>query len=327
MSEVVKLQTGYIPLNQIEENTVALRTVNRESIKYEELVDSVRVKGVLQPIRVKPSSDGHYILIDGLHRYSAAKDAGLSEILCVVDDQASEEETWEQQIIANSHRVDTKPIEYTHQLIRILSTNPTLTESDLAEKLACSRDFIKQRLSLKRITNEKIQELIEDGTIKLSNAYTLAMLPEEEQDNFIQEAISQPGNKFAAQVAERLKEIKSSTKKGEKPEKREFAPVDILRKGSEIKKVRDNVVEVAVAIIEVAKATTALEGFELGIRWVLNRDPISEQSQFEKYQADQDLKEKKKKEQQDLRAKQRAAAEEARNAVAAEAAVGVETDD
>jgi ParB family chromosome partitioning protein len=74
-----------VPLAKIRENPVALRQVNRGTESYLELVDSIKQEGVLNPIVVRPMVDPEtdeefFGLIDGLHRYTAAQDAGLDTI-------------------------------------------------------------------------------------------------------------------------------------------------------------------------------------------------------------------------------------------------------
>lgn len=94
-----------IPLRQIRENPVALRAVNRTSDGYVELVDSIKRNGVYNGILVREVKDPDsgevlYGLIDGLHRFSAAQDAGLTEIPAQVRSMA-DAEVLEAQVIAN----------------------------------------------------------------------------------------------------------------------------------------------------------------------------------------------------------------------------------
>lgn len=78
-----------IPLKEIQENPVALRAVKRKSEKYVELVDSIRKVGILNPISVREvkhpeTNQMFYAVLDGLHRFTAAGDAGMTEIPCHV---------------------------------------------------------------------------------------------------------------------------------------------------------------------------------------------------------------------------------------------------
>ena len=73
-----------VALDKIRENPVALRSVNRDSETYRELVKSIRENGLLSPITVRQTDGPFFELIDGLLRFSACKDAGILEIDVVV---------------------------------------------------------------------------------------------------------------------------------------------------------------------------------------------------------------------------------------------------
>ena len=75
-----------IPFGQIIEPWVVLRVVNRESVEYLELRDSLAVVGPLNSICVRPSvrRPGHYEVVDGLYRYTAACELRLPALPCIV---------------------------------------------------------------------------------------------------------------------------------------------------------------------------------------------------------------------------------------------------
>ena len=132
-----------ITLSEIRENKAALRQVNRQSEEYVELVESVRENGVFNAIVVRPivdeeTKETYYGLVDGLHRYSAACDAGQKTIPASVLD-LTDAESLEAQIIGNIHKIETKPVEYSRSLQRLMAANPLLTISDMASKLSKSK--------------------------------------------------------------------------------------------------------------------------------------------------------------------------------------------
>ena len=152
-----------VAVSEIRENPVALRTVNRESEDYLGLVDSIKTKGFLGAITVRPKKDAetgadYYELVDGLHRFSASRDAGIEEINVDVV-SLDDDQTLEAQIMTNIHKVETRPIEYSRQLTRILARNPLMTEAELATKLGKSAQWIAERLGLTKISNANIQTL------------------------------------------------------------------------------------------------------------------------------------------------------------------------
>ncbi len=262
----------------IRTNKVALRNVDRESEAYQGLVASIREKGWWGTITVRERIDeetqeAYYEIVDGLHRYTAAKEAGVEEIgIDIVD--LEEDEVLEAQLMANIHKIETKAKEYSEQLRRIIARNPMMTEAELGKKIGKSAAWIRQRLSLNKITNEQISQLINSGKIGLSNAYVLAKLPNEEQPNFVDLAMNEPPKKFAAQVAKRVKEINEEKRKGRDAKPAEFQPVAHLRKFSEVRAEFEEP-KVAQILVSELGLTDPLQAFKMGVAWALHMDPKS----------------------------------------------------
>jgi ParB family chromosome partitioning protein len=271
-------------LSDIRENDVALRTVNRESESYLGLVESIRSKGFIGAISVREREDGdgtsYYELIDGLHRFNASKDAGREDINVDVVD-LDEDQVLEAQIMANIHKVETKPIEYTRQLKRILTRNPLMTESELAGKLGKSTSWISGRLSLNKLSSDQARELVDQGKIGLSNAYALAKLPPEEQADWLDRAVTLPPDEFIPATTERLKQIREARKAGKEAGPAEFVATPHLQKVSAFKAELESP-EVGPALCSQNGVTTAADGFAMGIKWALHMDPDSIEVQKEK---------------------------------------------
>ena len=228
-----------VKISEIRENPVALRTVQRESEEYLGLVASIKEKGFLGSITMRPQKDPEteeefYELVDGLQRFNAAKDAGLTEIPANII-SLSDALVLEAQIVTNIHKVETKPAEYTAQLKRILAANPLMTEAELAKKLGKSAQWINQRLSLTKISNEEIIGMVNEGKICLANAYALAKLPPEEQPQFVDRATTQAPDEFVPAVQTRAKEIREARRKGLDSAPIEFTPTPHMRKLGELK--------------------------------------------------------------------------------------------
>lgn len=268
-----------IKISEVRKNPVALRAVDRESESYIGLRDSVRLRGVLNPINVREREeivDGEsiafYELCDGLHRYTAAVDAGLEELnvqILSLDDA----EVLEAQIMANVHRIDMKPVEYTRQMNRIFAGNPTMTISDMAVRLCKSPAWVSQRLGLLKLETS-VAELVDAGKITISNAVVLAKLPHEEQVNFVDSAMSLPSDEFAPQVQARAKELRDAARQGRVPGEVTFEPT------ARVQKMADLLAElktpaVGPAICAQNKAKTADQGFALGVQWAVKMDPAS----------------------------------------------------
>jgi len=284
----VPFVVGMVNIALIRESEVALRAVNRQSEKYLMLVESIRRQGVLNAICVREVKDpvsGNivYGLVDGLHRFTAAKDAGLIEIparVTTLDDR----ELLEAQIIANIHKVETKPVEYTKQMMRILAGNPLMTRRELAGRLAQTEAWISQRLNLLKLS-PKIQELVDTDRIRLSNAYALAKLPAEEQIDFVDRAMTDTPQVFVPSIYNRVKEIKDAKQKGKDAAPAEFTPTIHLQKLSDVKKMYESPEEMAGMICNAQGAKSVLDGFKAAISWCLHMDDLSIRSAEVDYNA------------------------------------------
>lgn len=251
----------FIALGDIRPNPVALRQVDKDGVAYNEIVNTIPLVGILNPISVRwvtqtitdeegnpilddagvEISESFYKLVDGLHRYTAATEAGLEEIPCQILTGAMDETAeLSAQVIANLMRVETKNSEFTRQIVRLLQKNPTWTESDIAEKLGASTSFIKARLSLQKITNEEIHTLIDNGTIPMSNAYALAKLPPAHHAEFVQQAIEQSAAEFSGLIKARVKEINAAKREGREASDEFKGAVPRGRKVTELTGILEN---------------------------------------------------------------------------------------
>ena len=291
-----------VSLKDIRPNEVALRAVNRESEAFLGLVESIRQQGFFGAITVRPrideeTNEQYLELVDGLHRFTAAKDAGLSEINVDICD-LSTDQVLEAQLMANVHKIETKPVQYSQQLLRILARNELMTEAELADKLGKSPQWISQRLGLIKIENEEIQRLVNEGKISLSNAYALAKLPAAEQVDFVDRAMTLAPDEFVPTCQARAKELRDAKRAGKDADQAEFAPTAHLQSLSEIK---GELATGEIAKILCSGLGSAQEGFNMAMRWTLHLDPNSVEAQRAKdeerkrLRADANLKRDKEK--------------------------------
>ena len=260
-----------IKLAEIRENKAALREVDRTSTAYAELVDSIAAEGILNPILVREAVDeetgaSYFALVDGLHRVAAAKDAGISEIPALIKDIEAGKALIAQWM-TNFHRIETKPHEYAQALRRMLSAEPTLTITELAGRLTIAASFISQRLGLLKLAGP-IAKLVDDGKISLVKAYALAKLPEEEQGNFLDLAMTAPATDFVAQVQEREKAIREAKRQGKDAKPIEFVVVARIRKMKDMQAELEN----AQYASEICDSEDQIAGFKSGVMWALSLD-------------------------------------------------------
>jgi len=313
-----------VPVSMIRPNAVALRAVNRESEAYLGLVESIKRQGFKGAITVREKKDAEsgekfYELIDGLHRFTAAMDAGVTEINVDIGTY-SDVEALESQIMANLHKVETRPAEYGRQLVRLFSANPTLSKAEVGANIGKSTSWIDKILHLNKIESDDIRGLIDEGKVTLANAFALSKLPVEEQPEYLDRAMTLPSEEFVPMVNQRVKEIRAAKRTGRDPQAAVFTPTAHMRKLAEIKEVMDDV-KPLLALAKDLKIKTVEESLGLAISWVLNMDPISVEQQKAKYEAQQ--KERKAASEQrkkDRAARKLAAAEKAQKEAAKTAA-------
>ena len=137
--------------------------------KLQELTDSVRERGLIQPIIVRPSKDG-YELVAGERRLRAAKALGWTEIPAIVR-QATNRESLELSLLENIQRDDLNPIEQARAYER-LSTEFGLTQEAISKATGKQRSTIANTLRLLKLP-DKIITAIRAGTITAGHAKAL----------------------------------------------------------------------------------------------------------------------------------------------------------
>lgn len=142
------------------------------------LVESVREKGVLEPLLVRylPESE-KYMIISGERRYHAARTAGLSEVPCIEKD-ADDAETLELALIENLQRKDLSPFEEADG-IQSLGERFALTHEEIARKIGKGRSSITESLALRTIPDPVKALAIEKGVLSKSQLLQVARQPSE----------------------------------------------------------------------------------------------------------------------------------------------------
>jgi ParB family chromosome partitioning protein len=161
-----------IPLDSVSPNPYQARTVwNEEDLQ--ELTDSIRANGIIQPIVVRPFQ-GRYQLIAGERRYRAAGMAGLSEIPALVR-EVTDEQLFEWSLVENIHRRDLNAIERARAYQRYLAAF-SLTQADAAERLGEDRSVIANHLRLLDLPDE-LKQMLADGRLTMGHARAILGLP------------------------------------------------------------------------------------------------------------------------------------------------------
>lgn len=168
-----------LPIDKVFPNKNQPRKLFDKS-SLEELAQSIRENGVLQPILVRQIGD-NYQIVSGERRYRASKLAGMKSIPAVVR-RLSEEKTMLAALIENIQRQDLNPVEEARTL-RDIILNYGLTHDQLAEKVGKSRSALTNRLRLLQLPPE-VQIMVADGRISAGHAKMLAGLKDNETIRF-----------------------------------------------------------------------------------------------------------------------------------------------
>jgi ParB family transcriptional regulator, chromosome partitioning protein len=166
-----------IPLDKIRPNPDQPRKFIGE---LKELTDSIKEKGVLEPLLVRfmPREDCYHI-ISGERRYHASSAAGLREVPCI-EKIADDAETLELALIENLQRKDLTPFEEADGLQR-LAEHFEYTHEDIARKIAKARSSVTETMSL-RVIPEALRKLcIEKGIVSKSLLLQIARQPNEKK--------------------------------------------------------------------------------------------------------------------------------------------------
>ena len=145
------------------------RTFNAEQL--EELTNSIREKGIMQPLLVRPSDDPHiFEIIAGERRWRAAQRAGLHEVPVIIR-EVDDKEALELAIIENVQRADLNPLEEAMGYGQLIEQFE-YTQQDLAQVIGKSRSHVANTLRLLRLP-EDVQEMVSSGALTAGHARTL----------------------------------------------------------------------------------------------------------------------------------------------------------
>lgn len=197
---------------------------NDESL--DELADSIRENGVLQPILVRPNpigSSASYKIISGERRWRASRLAGLREIPAVVR-EATDAEARVFGLIENLQRDDLNPVDEA-QSIRDLMDEAGLTQEEVAKRLSKKRSTIANSLRLLRLP-EDLQNLVKDGKLNTGHAKAILSLPSAELQQQAARMIMKDGlNDRAAESL--VKKLQQEPKKSKKMSSRPTEAVEV----------------------------------------------------------------------------------------------------
>jgi ParB family chromosome partitioning protein len=158
-----------IPLDQIDDNPYQTRRHFDEEM-LQDLADSIKVNGVLQPVVVRPGKNGRYVLVLGERRCRASKLAGKATVLAIVR-RVSEQQAAEMTIVENLQRQDLNCMEQAAAFSK-LSKEFGLTQEAIGQRVGMSRESVSNYMRLLKLPGTVMQYLL-DGVLGFSEARAL----------------------------------------------------------------------------------------------------------------------------------------------------------
>jgi ParB family chromosome partitioning protein len=165
-----------IKLEEIEHNPYQTR-YRFDQDAMQDLADSIRANGIVQPIVVRPGAEGRYVLILGERRCRASKLAGKTTIPAIVR-KVSDQHAAEMTVVENLQRQDLNCMEQAEAFGR-LSQKFSMTQEQIGQRVGLSRESVSNYMRLLKLPGSVIQYL-QDGVLGFSEARELLKLPDQE---------------------------------------------------------------------------------------------------------------------------------------------------
>ncbi|MGA2220429.1 MAG: ParB/RepB/Spo0J family partition protein [Verrucomicrobiia bacterium] len=175
----------YLDINSIKRSRFQPRG-GFDPEQLRELAESIKQRGVVQPLLVRPLGNDRYELIAGERRWRAAREAGLTTIPAIVR-EASDQEALEIALIENLQREDLNPIEEARAYEQ-LATQFNLTQERIAEKVGRSRAAVANAMRLLGLTGD-VLSWIADGRLSVGHAKAILGLSIGEEQRLVAERV------------------------------------------------------------------------------------------------------------------------------------------
>lgn len=218
-----------IDIDLIEPNSFQPR-MNFDEERLEELAQSIRSNGIIQPLLIRRIDDGRYQIVAGERRWRAAQRAGLSKVPCIIK-EIPEEKMLELALVENIQRQELNAIEEAHAYKRLIESLG-LTQEMVAQRVGRDRTFITNYLRLLRLP-EDIQQLVESEKLSMGHARALLGIDDPEVQRNLANKIIEKG--FSVRETERAIKKLISGVKPESPNASVNLQEDANLKSAEVK--------------------------------------------------------------------------------------------
>lgn len=226
-----------LPIDEIHPNKGQPRKRFKED-ELEELADSIRQNGVLQPLLVRKVGSS-YEIVAGERRYQAALRAGLKELPVIIR-EISDDEVFKLALIENLQRSDLSPLEEANGYRQLIKER-CLTQEELAKILSKSRSTITNTLRLLDLP-EEVQRLVEEGELTAGHARAILAVPSEEGRIALAQKVVE--ERLSVRQTESLASMFSVSEETSERPRREPLPQSFKRAARQIRLALDTNVKV-----------------------------------------------------------------------------------
>ena len=213
-------QVSQISVDELTPGQYQPRTKMHKST-LEELSQSIKEQGVLQPLVVRRLASGRFEIVVGERRWRAAQLAGIDSVPAIIRD-LNNDETAKIALIENLQREDLNSMDQARGLLR-LQREFNLTQEELGSSVGKSRSTVTNLLRLLNLTTD-VQSMLEEGKIEMGHARSLLSLTETEQlecaKRVVSESMSVRQCEALVATFSSAKKIKNSQAKSKDPNTR-----------------------------------------------------------------------------------------------------------
>ncbi|HEX9917197.1 MAG TPA: ParB/RepB/Spo0J family partition protein [candidate division Zixibacteria bacterium] len=183
-----------------------------DQTKLEELVDSIRQRGLVQPLVVRRKEDG-FELVVGERRLLAAQKAGLNFVPALLLDKLTKQEMMEMALVENIQREDLNPIDQAKGYSRLI-TECGVSQKELSKRIGKDRSSVSNILRLLNLP-DKIQRYLSEGKLSEGHARAILAIPDKKSQISLAERIVRQGLSVrrAEELVYKRKEARKGTKK------------------------------------------------------------------------------------------------------------------
>lgn len=222
-------QMAEIEIADIIPNPTQPRTQFDEEA-LDELADSIRQLGVIQPVTVKKADNGKYIIISGERRWRAAQRADLKTLPAYIR-EVDDENLHAMALVENIQRQDLNAIEIALGMQRLID-ECNLTQDALSEKVGKKRSSVSNYLRLLKLPDE-VQLALKEGLISMGHAKAIAGAPADQQLRALKKCIKKG---LSVRQAEELARALAETPAAAQPVEDEEYPDSYLRLVEQLEK-------------------------------------------------------------------------------------------